>query len=226
MNSRNLFASLSVIFCLGSLWATLAQRQQLSSLRAERARLATQGAAEDQNSVPVAPPEGATEHNAVQEPAVSPELLRLRNQVTQLSRRQRELAHVPKENEQLRAQLGTGGTNVASGTRLPLGFIRKSQAKLLGYNTPENTLQSFLWALQNRDETNLLHAFTPATAQQMVGRTEAFFKATDVLPGLALRGREELPDDSVELQVEMAPGIPLKFKLQQLNGEWKLVGPF
>jgi hypothetical protein len=31
---------------------------------------------------------------------------------------------------------------------------------MVGYNTPEDTLQSLLWAVQNRDLTNLLQAFT------------------------------------------------------------------
>src|SRR5713101_2708674 len=113
MNNRNVFTALAVILSLGALWSVVAQRQQLSSLRGERTRLGTQVAPGDQNSVAVAPAEGATEHNAVQEPAVSAELLRLRNQATQLTKRQRELANVPKENEQLRAQLVTGITNAA-----------------------------------------------------------------------------------------------------------------
>ena len=49
----------------------------------------------------------------------------------------------------------------AGGIQLPPGYIRKSEARMVGYSTPDDTLQSFLWAIQNRDLTNVLQALAP-----------------------------------------------------------------
>jgi len=63
---------------------------------------------------------------------------------------------------------------------------------------------------------------------QSPGRSvEDLFKDTDKLPGLAIRNRTTLPDGSMELEVEVAPGVPTeKFQAQPVNGEWKLAFPF
>ena len=55
------------------------------------------------------------------------------------------------------------GTNSSSGT-LPPGYVRKRQARLVGYNTPEDTIQSFLWAVQNHDAVRQILKVEPADA--------------------------------------------------------------
>ena len=245
MNSRNLLTVLAVAACLASGWGVWRQRQELTTLRAERARLeAPADSAMEQVTTadtPVgdevtsrSPVETKGQETRSTDTEVSSELLRLRNQVSQLSARQRELAGVATEADRLRAQLALQQTNTPAGARLAPGYIRKAEARLVGYATPEDTVQSFLWALQQRNFTNLLQTMTPDVArklQTMVeqsGRSnEEFFKDSDVLPGLAIRGRENLPDGSVQLQVEMVPGVPPeKFLVRNVNGQWKLAGPF
>src|SRR5205814_6918127 len=126
-------------------------------LRAERARLLSQFAARSGPSRPAqeteaSPNAAATPSDA---PPVSLELLRLRNDVARLAGRRRELAGVRAENERLSVQLAARGTNSSVRTGLPPNYMRKAQARLVGYNTPEETVQSFLWAVQNHDFTNL-----------------------------------------------------------------------
>ena len=84
------------------------------------------------------------------------EVLRLRSQVGQLERRKRELAAVTEESKRLQAQLSTKATNVTSGVALPAGYIRKSEAKYAGFGSPEDSLQSFLWAIEHRDLRTLM----------------------------------------------------------------------
>ena len=61
----------------------------------------------------------------------------------------------------------------------------------------------------------------------MVTNLRRPFKNTDPLPGLAMGARQYLPDGSVEVQVEAAPGMPpQKFRLQFIAGQWKLEAPF
>ena len=112
--------------------------------------------------------------------------------------------------------------------------MRKAQAQMVGYTTPENTLQSFLWAIQNHDLNAMLRALTPESAQRVQAQvqssdngTEDFFKNAGALPGMAIKSREDLPDGTVQLQVEIGPGLPgEKVRMQIFNGEWKMSGPF
>ena len=236
MNSRNLLTVLAVAAFLASGWGVWRQRVLLTMLRAEQARLQTpaESATEALAAAANPPAESKVQETPPADTEVSSELLRLRNQVSQLSARQRELAGVATEADRLRAQYAIQQTNTPAGARLPPGYMRKAEARLAGYATPEDTVQSFLWALQRRDFTNLLQSLTPeasqklqAQVQQSGGSLEEFFKGGEAVPGLGIRGRENLPDGSVQLQVEIAPGLPTgKFVLRIVNGQWKLAGPF
>jgi len=233
MTNRSLVAIFAIAVCLSSVWAVCLQRQQLTTLRAEQQQMPAQGSASGAALAENHESESPKESPASSVETVSPELLRLRSQVTQLSARQRELAGVVEEAERLRAQLVRASTNATGGAPLPPGYIRKAQAQFVGYSTPEDTIQSFLCALQKHDVTKLLQALTPEMAQKLQNQfqnsepAEDFFKATDPLPGLAIRSRQTLPDGSVELQMEVTPGVPPeKFRAHAINGEWKLDLPF
>lgn len=158
------------------------------------------------------------------------QLLKLRSEVTKLSARKRELGGVVAESEQLRQQLATNQANISAENRLPPGYIRKAQAQMVGYSTPDNTVQSFLWALHQHDAAGFLRALSPTEAQLLGPRVTAdanaensFFKQADRLPGLAILSRRNLDNGSVELQVTFGPNTPPQtFRLLPINGEWKL----
>jgi hypothetical protein len=106
---------------------------------------------------------------------------------------------------------------------------------MVGYNTPDNTLQSLLWAVQNHDLTNVLQAFTPDRAEQLQARArqsdpsnEDFFRDSAGLVGVAVVGRkQDANDGSIELEVEMLPGAPhAEISFRQINGQWKIAGAF
>jgi hypothetical protein len=165
---------------------------------------------------------------------VTPELLRLRGEVTRLAGRRRELAGLAGENERLRAQLASRGTNGAAGFRLPQGYVRRSEARMAGYNTPDDTLQSLLWAIQNHDLTNMLQAFSPERIEHLRGEIaksnrspEDFFRDAEALVGMGIVRREQdAAGDSMVVEVEMIPGLPRQqFSLRRINGEWKIDGP-
>ena len=232
IDRRKVLTALGLALCAASLWAVAMQRQQLARLRAGQGAGAAEPTTPAEPSLPPAD-QASTTPAAVAPGAVPSELLRLRSQVTQLYSRKRELAAVAAENERLRAQLESASGTPAGGTPLPPGYLRKSQAQLVGYSTPENTVQSFLWALEHHDVTRLLEAFAPEAAQSLQAEIrrrgptpESFFKTTERLPGLVILDRRNLPDGSVELQVEFAPGFPPdKLALQPIAGQWKLVHP-
>ena len=113
MNRRGLVGGLLVIVCLAILLGVWSQRSQLAGLRAEQQQLL---AARANNTVSPGTAEAADASSGASPPALvaTPELLRLRNDVTQLTERRRELAGARAENERLRAQLASRGTNGSS----------------------------------------------------------------------------------------------------------------
>ena len=137
------------------------------------------------------------------------------------------------ENERLRAELSRRSPNPPSDKGLPPGYIRKGQAKMAGYNTPADTIQTFLWSLQNHDLPTLLQSFTPEAAQRMKalseegGRSiEEFFREADAFVGIGISGQEQLPDGSIQINAQVTPDMPpLPMRLQKNNGQWKLANP-
>jgi hypothetical protein len=228
MRGRVLLGGLLVVVCLVTLWGVWGQRSQLAGLRAEQQQLLAQVTARA---------DGAASPGTAAPPAlvVTPELLRLRNEVTRLTERRHELAGERSENEQLRAQLASRATNGAGGNQPPAGYMRKSEARMVGYNSPDDTLQSLLWAVQNHDLTNVLQAFAPDIAAEIRARLgespqalEDLWGKSAMLVGMRIVSRVPDPSDgSMAVDLEMVPGESgphTTFRL--INGQWKLAGGF
>jgi hypothetical protein len=216
MKPRSVIIGVCLTLCVATIAGVAVQGRRLEALRAKEQQLQLEVQSVETNHV-------------VMRPSTSPssELLRLRNQVSLLSQRQRELAAVPEENERLRARFAAARTNAAN--VLPPGYIRKSEARFVGYASPEDTLQTMLWAIQHHDFTNLVGSFTPAIAREMqegmerTGQTaEQFFKGWEVVPGMSVVSRNTVSNDLVELEVAIAPGDAKTIPFRIINGEWKM----
>lgn len=227
--------ALIIILSLGVLVATVAmvgrQQQQLADLRKEAQQLQSQTETLTKETSTAA----ETMVAAAPQSRPSRELLRLRSQVGQLERRKRELAGVTEENKRLQGQLGAKSANRTGGVPLPAGYIRKSEAKFTGFAAPEDSLQSFLWAIEHRDLPTLLQCFSPDQAKQMAaeverrGSTEDFFKEAGILPGLVITGREQKDDGTIVLSVQFVPDdetAKTKIPFKQFDGQWRLVSGF
>jgi hypothetical protein len=237
MNRRGLVGGLLVIVCLAILLGVWSQRSQLAGLRAEQRQLLAQMASKADGSASPGAAEAAGAGSETPQPRLvaTPELLRLRSEVTRLTERRRELAGVRAENERLRAQLASRGTNGPGGFQLPPGYVRRSEARMVGYSTPDDTLQSLLWAIQNHDLTNVLQAFAPERTENLrakAGETpesiEEFFSEAAGLVGVRIVNREQdASDGSLTVQVEVVPGEPgPRITFRQINGQWRIAGPF
>jgi hypothetical protein len=221
---------------LTTLWGLWGQQNQLAGLRSDQQQLLAQVAANSSESPDTAEAGGAGSGTPPTTSTVTPELLRLRSEVTRLTERRRELAGARAENERLRAQFSSRGTNGAAGFVTPPGYIRKSEARMVGYNTPDDTLQSLLWAVQNHDLTNLLQAFTPEMAAEInAGITKSdksigdFFRDGAGFVGMSVVGRTEdhTSAGSIYVEVEVFPGVPhQQIRFRQTDGQWKIAGPF
>jgi hypothetical protein len=224
MTSRSIITVGFAGLCGAALWGVLAQGRQVSEFQAEQKRL---------ESARPATKAAAAETIASPTPEVPRELLQLRAEVARLSQQQREMAGARTENEKLRLQLEDRRTNSAARKGAGAAYIRRSEAKWVGYNRPEDTLESLFWATQNHDLEKVFEAFTPEVAargkEEIVksGRSsDEFFKDKVLPPGFRIAGRQELGDGSVQLDVEIAPEIPVEaFLFRQIGGQWKLESP-
>jgi hypothetical protein len=234
MSGRSVLSGLLVLVCVAALWGIWRQQNQLASLRAEQQQMQAQMAAGADSSAPNETPDpGGAGPVATPTLVVTPELLRLRSEVTRLTERRRELAGERAENERLRAQLASRGTNAAGGIRLPPGYIRRSEARNMGYTTPENTLQTFLWAIHNRDLTNFLQTLAPDTAEKFRAQAgqsgesiEEFFNQARGIVGMCVVNRKpESSDGSISLEVEVVPGASgPRITFRQFDGQWRIAG--
>ena len=227
MNRRALTIVLAVLLCLAALTTVSMQRAQLAALRAEQSRLLAESATPSADLAHASAAEITTAPLAAPAPAVSSELLRLRSEVTRLTRQRAELGSAVIENQRLRAQAANHATNTATGIALPPGYVRASQARMAGYNTPEDAMETMLWAMHNHDLTNLLQGFTPDMAREIQAQAAresgSFFRDADAFPGLSIVSREQMPDGTISVNAEIAPGMPFgPIRFRQINGQWKM----
>ena len=229
MKRRHFFTGLAVAIWLLSFWAVVAQQREVSRLRGEQRRLLAKLDSDNAGPGTSAQSGSAVDSAEARTSSSSPELLQLRNEVTTLTQRRRALEGVTEENERLRAQLASSQNNSAGFVQ---GYIRKTQAKLVGYATPEATMQSFLWAVQNRDVATMLRAVTPESAQQLQNmmrdsnQAEDMFRGMAAFVGMGEVSRTPQPDGSLELSVQILPNLPPQpVRFRQVGGEWKMDFP-
>jgi hypothetical protein len=135
------------------------------------------------------------------------ELMQLRNRVATLRERQRAMAGVSNANVRLKEQL-VALTNYSRGMGPP-GYIRRAQAQYRGAGTPEATLESFLWAIEQRNaevlSTLLNFGDDAGDLGQRKKHAEKFIEELDIIPGARIVGRTNPGPDRVELQLTFDP---------------------
>jgi hypothetical protein len=212
------FSILALALIVGAGW----QQQKLSQLRAQNQQIVS----ELEKPKEISPTMEVLTESTV-DPSAHLELMRLRNEVTQLMRRKHALNNIESEHERLQIQVSARGTN---SNTLPPGYILRRNAQWMGMNTPENTLQSFLWAVQNRNAETLFQLLTPEDAKQLKDQikqsgkgVEEFFAASPA--GARVLQQEPLPDGSVEMEVEFLPGMSsgnVKVHFHHHDSGWRM----
>lgn len=211
----------------GALLGLVLQKRQASKLRQERVELGQELAARlHPASTAILPPETAVSAQATPlTPEEKLELMQLRNQVSTLRERQRELARVKEENARLRGELA-GLTNNPGG--LPPGYVRGKDMEYAGTATPEAAVQSFLWCIENRDTNRLVNLMIPEMRSQLVHEleqrgTEAFLgDLSRVFSQFRIISRAQTTPKSAEVLLEIAPGRTQTMKTLLIDGAWLL----
>lgn len=224
MKSPFLINSLAGLCCLTVVIAASVQWRQVVQLQSQERALRS-----DQSPPPattVSRKEAAGEAPLTMEE--TKELMRLRNEVTRLKQRQKELEAARMENVKLRAWLSASPTNLPpSKVQLPPGYVLRRNAQFLGFHTPEATLQSFFWAMANRDVKVLMETVGGPTSQELTAELqrkgeEEFWKTPNALPGFVVTKSEPRSDKQQELRIEIVPGEEFKVVARKVGQQWKL----
>jgi len=213
-------SALSVLISACAVWGVIHQHKTVAALRAEQeTRL---------NQISKTPTVGTAVVAAPAAQSLNPpsDLIQLRAEFASLTRRRRELEPVRAENESLRAKLAqaVNGAPGAGAGADGANYIRKNQARMAGYNTPEDTIQTVMWAMNNHDTNALLEAFDPQMVPQITKEFERNgFDGAEALVRVKIVSRQTLPDGRVQLSIQSdaAPDPePVTFSL--IGGKWRI----
>jgi hypothetical protein len=197
--------------------AALQQQSRIALLRADLSQLRGSRAVTN----PTAPPRPTAANDLTESQRL--ELLQLRADLARLTQRQRELASARAENAALKARAATNAPAAP-----PPGWIRRTDARFAGTASPEAALQSFLWAIEQRDTNALLQLVTPAAATQLQqamqqDRPGGFWDEARIIPGFRIAGVEPRSDSETVLKVEFLPGDkPVDMVARRVGQEWRL----
>jgi hypothetical protein len=237
MTSRAIITVGSAVLCGAALWGILAEGRQVSELRAKEQRLESPRRMTNDSAAETIPSPT---------PEVPRELLQLRAEVARLSQQQRELVGARTENERLRLQLEERKANSAARNQAGAVYVRASEAKWLGYNTPEDTLQSLFWAAQNRNLEKFLEGLTPEAAEELKNlfkdsdnpneAAKRFFEEQSFPSGFRIIGREQAANSGVALAVQVLKpkssaeaGMEVdsseSIRFERVAGQWKMGKP-
>jgi hypothetical protein len=173
------------------------------------------------------------------------ELLKLRNEVTQL---RRQLAVEQTEKQQLQTQIPNNpkaeSSASANGIKtLNSPYITKDQLKFVGSATPEAALQSSVFAMYNGENYNdFVSSITPEAQSSTNFPTRESFQRDEqntqqTFAGLQVLAEKAVSDNQVEIEamfdsVENNPDGSQKINTQyvvapfaKVGGEWKSNGP-
>jgi hypothetical protein len=221
---------LAILSLLGT-GSVLWQRHALSDLRASKRTVGFQSpdAAIDSKQFAALESEVAALKNETKD------LARLRNEVGQLRTKQNELVNARAENERLLDAKRTGATLPRE---VPPGFISREQLRNAGYETPENTVQTFFWAMREGSYEIAMQSFAPENRDRAYfenlspenrAKEANNFKREISQPMMqqfndySVARREDISEDVVVLHVRSSVSTnTLQHRLKRVGQEWKL----
>jgi hypothetical protein len=171
----------------------------------------------------------------------SAELMRLRNEITQIRANAQNTEKLAAENQRLKADLakarGNLGAAEAQTAAAPQGggdqYPREGW-RMAGYHTPEDALVTAIWSMKEGDPQQYYNSLAPAeqqrTAQnwQTMSQDQLMAKhRNDVanISGMRILQREVLAPDEMVMNVFLeGPGRMERVRLNQVGQEWKFSG--
>lgn len=223
MNPVSLLSGALSLAAAGALLVAVRQHERLTALRSSGA--APQAASATPAEAAPAPG-GAQAADATPNSALNDEerreFMRLRGQYQPLLARVTELAALSNRNEVLKARLQAAQQPAQA---FPADYIRRSQARNLGNQSPEGAFETLLWALQNRDTNALLqlvggHIRDQFAQMLATDGPEKLFRDAGAMPGGRIVAAQPKGPDAVELLVEFLPGHTEPLVFRRVGGSW------
>ena len=157
------------------------------------------------------------------------ELHKLRNEVRQLREQAKGLAQVQSENQRLKAAVAPR-TNAPTPVATLQPLTTLDQVSYLGMETPEATLQSFLWAIRQEHVHAFRNCLIPEKQKEMESQTEEQIRANmremkRRFKGFRIDAKKEVSADEVQLGVqfyEEQEETKMALPLKRIAYEWKL----
>jgi len=159
------------------------------------------------------------------------DLHKLRNEVRQLREQAKGLAQVQSENQRLKATVVTR-TNATTPAAAAQPLTTLDQVSYFGMDTPEATLQSFLWAVRQEDVRVFRNCLTPERQKEMESQSEEQIRVKmremkSQFKGFQVAAKKEVSVNEVQLGLQFfvegqqeQPKAALPFK--RISYEWKL----
>ncbi len=163
------------------------------------------------------------------------DLMRLRNEVTQL---RRENAEQKQQLVQANAKMAPVRPATASPPAEPGKYIVRDQISFAGYLTPEAAAQSTMWSMLSGNYEAITNSFSSdmlrGVLKDPLADREAFEKSVpqmaSELRGIQILARKILADDRVELKMKIDSGPTEKPEVTihpmiKVGDQWKVAGP-
>jgi DNA repair exonuclease SbcCD ATPase subunit len=206
------------------------QRRAISQTRAANETLRQQNATATATSLTERSQDSTQEIEALQ--SANRDLPKLRNEVRKLREDKRELEKLQTENERLAAALKAAPKTSAPRMSEAEGFVLKQTWSKAGFATPEATVQTFFWAVANKDFRALAECATGDARKDMevqmqrIAEGDQFenqFEPLAQMQGFRIAEKKQISATTVELGIQAsAGGRAMPMRLQLVNGEWKL----
>src|SRR5258708_7295214 len=205
------------------------QHQQIGHLREENSTLEQAAAEADQLKTDLAKSVGQAQ-DATEEIArlreENHDLLKLRNEVNQLRDTRAEFQRVSAENERLRSQPRATPQPAVNQMLIQPIVINVNALYDRGFNTPEDAVQTFLWAERDRNIDAMSRC---VLAERWPGFRQRFENHEHTLDGIVsieIVARRDLNPAAIQLGIRLHAANSESIKkiiieLTRLNGEWK-----
>ena len=169
------------------------------------------------------------------------ELMRLRNEVTQLRASNQAISKLEAENGRLVAELQNLRAQSSSSDRQP--SIERAQWNFQGYATPEAAYMSAMWALKEGQIDTVLASFTPEERQRFEtdnqGKSpeeiaDRLKSQIDSVSALRVAGQRQVSPTEVVLETQMSTAsnkslrrhaVPQAVRIRLVGNEWKAADP-
>ena len=233
----------SRILCLLLLVALAAtavvQRKTIATMRSNNATLQQQNEQAKQLVIENAKVAGlrAANQEVIALVQANKDLPKLRNEIRQLRQQKPETDRLRAENARLLAAIKSS-TNTARPRLADMeGYVAREAWTQAGFATAEAALQTFFWAIQQRDFQQVSECLSPDNrqgfAKEFEGKTEQertkiFDQGIGQLGGMTgyrISEKEQVADDTVNLGIQAAAGgHVLRLQVRRFGNEWKIGG--